>query len=61
MNSSTTSPEHSVPERIDPLEEPRGIVSYHMKKYDFARAQLGGTVLDVACGVGYGTDFIGPL
>lgn len=58
MSQSTTSPEHGVPERIDPLKERQGIVAYHLKKYEFARAHLGGTVLDVACGVGYGTEFL---
>jgi SAM-dependent methyltransferase len=60
MSSPTTSPEHGVPERIDPLKEPPGIVAHHLKKYDFARPKLSGTVIDVACGVGYGTEFIGP-
>jgi hypothetical protein len=59
MDSSTTSPKHRVPERIDPLKEPPGIVAHHLKKYDFSRPQLSGTVIDVACGVGYGTDFLG--
>jgi ubiquinone/menaquinone biosynthesis C-methylase UbiE len=58
MSASTTSPGHGVPERIDPLMEAEGIVAYHLKKYEFARNQIGGTVLDVACGVGYGTDFL---
>ena len=61
MSSSTTSPQHGMPERIDPLREPKGVVAYHLKKYDFARTQLHGTVLDVACGVGYGTGFLGPV
>jgi SAM-dependent methyltransferase len=59
MSSSTTSPERGVPERIDPLKEAQGVVAYHLKKYEFARARVSGTVLDIACGVGYGTDFLG--
>jgi SAM-dependent methyltransferase len=60
VSSSTTSPEHGVPERIDPLKELPGIVAHHMKKYEFARGRLSGTVIDVACGVGYGSEFLGP-
>ena len=60
MSSSTTSPGQGVPERIDPLKELPGVVAHHLKKYEFARAQLDGTVVDVACGVGYGTEFLGP-
>jgi ubiquinone/menaquinone biosynthesis C-methylase UbiE len=57
---NTTSPEHGVPERIDPLKELPGVVAHHLKKYEFAKSQIGGTVLDVACGVGYGSEFLGP-
>jgi ubiquinone/menaquinone biosynthesis C-methylase UbiE len=59
VSSSTSSPEHNVPERIDPLKELPGIVAHHLKKYEFARARLHGMVFDVACGVGYGTEFLG--
>jgi SAM-dependent methyltransferase len=48
------------PERIDPLLAPPGVVAHHLKKYDFARAYAHGLVLDVACGVGYGTAFLAP-
>jgi ubiquinone/menaquinone biosynthesis C-methylase UbiE len=41
------------------LREPPGIVAHHLKKYDFSRRQLSGTVIDAACGVGYGTEFLG--
>jgi SAM-dependent methyltransferase len=48
------------PERIDPLREPPGVVAHHLKKYEFARGYVHGLVIDVACGVGYGTDFLAP-
>jgi SAM-dependent methyltransferase len=50
------------PERIDPLDTAPGVVAYHLKKYDFATGLFDGdaTVLDVACGVGYGSSFLGP-
>lgn len=48
------------PERIDPLREPPGVVAHHLKKYEFARGYVRGLVIDVACGVGYGTDFLAP-
>jgi SAM-dependent methyltransferase len=48
------------PERIDPLREPPGVVAHHLKKYEFARDYVRGLVIDVACGVGYGTDFLAP-
>jgi SAM-dependent methyltransferase len=48
------------PERIDPLIEPPGVVAHHVKKYEFARAHVQGLVIDVACGVGYGTDLLAP-
>ena len=42
-------------ERIDPEREVPGILSIHLKRYDFALAYCKGkTVLDAACGVGYG-------
>ena len=52
--------EHVVPERIDPIETPPGVVAHHLKKYEFSRGRLRGTVIDVACGVGYGSEFLGP-
>ena len=46
----------SPPERIDPEVESPGIVAHHMAKYTFANERVGsGNVLDVGCGVGYGT------
>ena len=43
-------------ERIDPELVPQGIMSIHLKRYDFALAYCKGkSVLDAACGVGYGS------
>lgn len=42
-------------ERIDPDREVPGILSIHLKRYDFAFPYCKNrTVLDAACGVGYG-------
>lgn len=50
---------HDVPERIDPLTEPPGIVAHHLAKYDFARSNsAAGRCLDVGCGVGYGSAYL---
>lgn len=46
------------PERIDPLHEAPGVVAHHLKKYEFALTCVSGLVLDVACGVGYGTAYL---
>ena len=46
------------PERIDPVRDPAGVVAHHLKKYEFAQSYVRGTVIDVACGVGYGTNFV---
>jgi ubiquinone/menaquinone biosynthesis C-methylase UbiE len=44
------------PERIIPAEIPQGILALHLKRYQFARKYIGGKrVLDLACGVGYGS------
>lgn len=44
------------PERIDPAEVSRGVLSHHLAKYVFAGRLISGTrVLDVGCGVGYGS------
>jgi SAM-dependent methyltransferase len=43
------------PERIDPDLVPPGVLAHHLKKYAFAREIIMGPVLDVACGVGYGS------
>lgn len=50
------------PERIVPDETEPGIVSSHLKRYAFARPHCAGKeVLDVACGVGYGTAYLGEV
>lgn len=47
------------PERIIPTETAPGIVAIHLKRYDFARHYVAGKrVLDIACGVGYGTHYL---
>ncbi|MCQ3931009.1 MAG: hypothetical protein DPW16_11175 [Chloroflexi bacterium] len=47
---------YGYPERIIPDETSSGIVAIHLKRYNFAREHLTDLrVLDVACGVGYGT------
>ena len=47
-------------ERIISDESDRGIVSIHVKRYEFARPFCEGKrVLDVACGTGYGSDYLG--
>jgi SAM-dependent methyltransferase len=43
------------PERIDPDSVPAGILAHHLKKYAFASGVVKGPVLDIACGVGYGS------
>lgn len=44
------------PERIDPEAVVPGIAAHHMAKYEFAGGFVGaGPVLDVGCGIGYGT------
>lgn len=54
--SSLTNDTHGYPERIIPDETAPGILAIHLKRYDFARSYaLGKRVLDVACGVGYGS------
>jgi 2-polyprenyl-3-methyl-5-hydroxy-6-metoxy-1,4-benzoquinol methylase len=46
----------SHPERIIPDETEPGVVALHLKRYAFAEPWCAGRdVLDVACGVGYGT------
>ncbi|HJO32887.1 MAG: class I SAM-dependent methyltransferase [Anaerolineales bacterium] len=43
-------------ERIIPADTPPGIVALHLKRYQFAREHtVGKQVLDIACGVGYGS------
>jgi SAM-dependent methyltransferase len=44
------------PERIDPDASEPGILSLHLKRYDFSlQFCFGARVLDAACGAGYGT------
>lgn len=46
-------------ERILPEDEPQGIVSIHLKRYQFAASYCQGKkVLDAATGVGYGADYL---
>lgn len=50
----------SYPERIVPDGTEPGIVASHVKRYAFAEPWCRGKhVLDVACGVGYGTELLG--
>jgi SAM-dependent methyltransferase len=46
------------PERIDPDSVPPGVLAHHLKKYAFAGELVTGPVLDVACGVGYGSAYL---
>lgn len=49
----------SYPERIVPDESEPGIVALHLKRYVFAEPWCRGKdVLDLACGVGYGTAYL---
>ena len=49
-------------ERIDPERTPVGILSIHLKRYQFALPYCKGkTVLDAACGVGYGSAYLVPV
>ena len=49
----------SHPERIVPDETEPGIVAIHLKRYAFAEPWCRGKeVLDVACGVGYGSAYL---
>ncbi len=50
----------SYPERIVPDETSAGILAIHLKRYELASAYCHGkVVLDAACGVGYGTAYLG--
>lgn len=50
----------SDPERIVPDDDLAGVVAAHLKRYDFARPCCAGKeVLDAACGVGYGSAYLG--
>jgi ubiquinone/menaquinone biosynthesis C-methylase UbiE len=49
-------------ERINPEEVPRGILSLHQVRYEFAKpCCIGKKVLDVACGMGYGSYFLAEV
>ena len=51
-----------VDERIIPDETAKGIVSVHLKRYGFAKDFCESkTVLDIACGTGYGTYDLAPF
>ena len=57
--SHPTRSQTAHPERIIPAETPPGIVALHLKRYKFARKYIvGKRVLDVACGVGYGSLYL---
>lgn len=46
-------------ERIDPKNTPRGILSIHLKRYQFASNYCKNkNVLDAACGAGYGSFYL---
>ncbi len=46
-------------ERIDPDREPAGIISIHLKRYEFSKHYCERKkVLDAACGVGYGSGYL---
>lgn len=50
------------PERIIPDETPAGILALHLKRYALvAGLARGATVLDAACGVGYGAAYIATV
>jgi SAM-dependent methyltransferase len=52
----------SHPERIVPDATSPGIVALHLKRYQFAAPWCrGAEVLDAACGVGYGSAFLGEV
>lgn len=49
-------------ERILPEDEPQGIVSIHLKRYEFAASYCSGkNVLDAATGVGYGAYYLSQV
>lgn len=50
------------PERIVPDDTEPGVVALHRKRYEFALDRCrGAEVLDVACGVGYGSAHLGTV
>jgi SAM-dependent methyltransferase len=50
------------PERIVPDETEPGVVALHLARYEFAKQYcVGHTVLDVGCGVGYGSAWLGSV
>lgn len=55
----TSTIETPYPERIIPKETEPGILAMHLKRYRFAYPYCEGKrVLDVACGVGYGSHYL---
>jgi glycosyltransferase involved in cell wall biosynthesis/ubiquinone/menaquinone biosynthesis C-methylase UbiE len=53
---------YAYPERIIPEETPSGPLSSHLKRYDFARQFCKDkSVLDAACGVGYGSGYLAEV
>jgi 2-polyprenyl-3-methyl-5-hydroxy-6-metoxy-1,4-benzoquinol methylase len=54
--------EQGYPERIVPARTEPGIVSIHLKRYEFAAPVCtGGQILDAACGVGYGSAYLADV
>lgn len=50
------------PERIIPKETSGGPLAAHLKRYDFAKQFCEGkSILDAACGVGYGSHYLGEV
>jgi len=49
-------------ERIDPTTVPPGVLTVHRARYEFAAPYCRGkTVLDAACGAGYGSDLLASV
>lgn len=49
-------------ERVDPEKAPRGVMAVHLARYAFAKSFAEGkSVLDVACGAGYGSAVIADV
>ena len=62
MTTSTEQKSIDWDERIVPDETAKGIVSVHLKRYVFAKDFCESkTVLDIACGSGYGTHYLAPF
>jgi SAM-dependent methyltransferase len=48
-------------ERLDPEAAPEASLQEHLARYRFARERVGGRILDVACGTGYGAALLGAV